>query len=126
MEAFDEGVYMVTNDVVGEENVHDDGMHYGFEGENGIAPPPIDGYSGSPVNENSHMQPPEDYGFGGSPQAYSQSPFDAAGGGGDEFVKPYDVGADNEGIFTASDAGPLLPDPSQMREEGAAFREWRR
>ncbi|CAA0819914.1 Clathrin light chain 1 [Striga hermonthica] len=24
------------------------------------------------------------------------------------------------------DGGPLLPDPSQMREQGAAFREWRR
>ncbi|GER41561.1 clathrin light chain protein [Striga asiatica] len=33
-------------------------------------------------------------------------------------------------IFTHEDedenGGPLLPDPSQMREQGAAFREWRR
>ncbi|KAI3465735.1 hypothetical protein Pfo_022398 [Paulownia fortunei] len=128
MEAFDEGVYMGTNDVE-EENVRDDGMHYGFDGNNGVAPPPMDGFSGSPMNENNDMHSPEVYGFGDTPNDFSPSPFDTAsggGGGGDEYVKPYDVAADNEGIFTSSDGGPLLPDPSEMREEGTAFREWRR
>ncbi|KAL3631564.1 hypothetical protein CASFOL_024548 [Castilleja foliolosa] len=125
MDAFDEGDYMGTNDVVEEESVPDNnGMLYGFDGDNGVAPPPMDGFSGSPVNKNHDMQSPDQvYGYGGSP-----SPFDAAsGGGGDEYAKPFDAAADNEGIFTeASGGGPLLPDPGEMREEGTAFREWRR
>ncbi|XP_060188995.1 clathrin light chain 1-like [Lycium barbarum] len=40
--------------------------------------------------------------------------------------KPYDLGADTDGIFSSANDGPLLPDPTEMREEGAAFREWRR
>ncbi|GFP78787.1 clathrin light chain 1 [Phtheirospermum japonicum] len=68
------------------------------------------------------MQSPEVYGYGGSPL-----PFDAAGGGRDEYAKPFDAAADSEGLFTeASGGGPLLPDPGEMREEGTAFREWRR
>ncbi|KAK9714704.1 hypothetical protein RND81_06G113700 [Saponaria officinalis] len=38
---------------------------------------------------------------------------------------PYDLGADDDGIFTSSD-GPMLPPPDQMNEEGFALREWRR
>ncbi|PIN06267.1 Vesicle coat protein clathrin, light chain [Handroanthus impetiginosus] len=129
MEAFDEGVYMGTDDVV-EENVRPlgDGIDYGFDGHDSVAPPPMDGFSGSPVNDNNDMHTPEVYGFSGSPNDYSRSPFEAAsgGGGGGDDVNPYDMAADNEGIFTSSGGGPLLPDPSQMREEGAAFREWRR
>lgn len=38
---------------------------------------------------------------------------------------PYDLGADDDGVFTSSD-GPMLPPPDQMNEEGFALREWRR
>lgn len=72
-------------------------------------------------NNNNHHDP--HYGFGSNPDpGYSPSPFEPELNGNG---KPYDLGGDAEGIFTSSD-GPLLPDPGQMREEGAAFREWRR
>ncbi|XP_058214663.1 clathrin light chain 1-like [Rhododendron vialii] len=72
-------------------------------------------------NNNNHHDP--HYGFGSNPDPdYSPSPFEPESNGNG---KPYDLGGDAEGIFTSSD-GPLLPDPGQMREEGAAFREWRR
>ncbi|KAJ9563046.1 hypothetical protein OSB04_008206 [Centaurea solstitialis] len=65
---------------------------------------------------NTAVPPPENYG----------------GFSSNDNSKPYDLGADSEGIFTSAGnnngdgCGPLLPEPNQMREEGAAFREWRR
>ncbi|CAK9151332.1 unnamed protein product [Ilex paraguariensis] len=101
-------------------------------------PPPIynqNEFSGGDVHSfnNNDMQSAETYGFGSSPppvsihDQYTASPFEESPFGHESNgnAKPYDMGADTEGIFTSSD-GPVLPDPSEMREEGAAFREWRR
>ncbi|KAL6998816.1 hypothetical protein U1Q18_001516 [Sarracenia purpurea var. burkii] len=102
-------------------------------------PPPIyrsdEFASGDDVGTQDHgnlnnLHSPETYGFGSAPNPdYPPSPFESpfesyvpeSNGNG----KLYDIGADTEGIFAASD-GPLLPEPNEMREEGAAFREWRR
>ncbi|KAL8145671.1 hypothetical protein AgCh_003713 [Apium graveolens] len=35
----------------------------------------------------------------------------------------YDLGADTQGIFSSSNDGPLLPEPSHMQEESSAFQE---
>ncbi|XP_075499580.1 clathrin light chain 2-like [Primulina tabacum] len=105
MDSFDDGGFVVdpANDFV--EGIQDD-MQYGSEGGNDAEPPPM-----GPEN-NMHYST-DDYGYGGY-----------------ENGKPYGVADDdNEGIFTSPDGGgggPLLPEPSQMREECSAFREWRR
>ncbi|CAL5342583.1 hypothetical protein CsSME_00027243 [Camellia sinensis var. sinensis] len=108
-------------------------QHYDFDLPAAVddgAPPPIYhsnddfGAAGDDVNNNPDSM--DGYGFESGPNPdYPPSPFESSvpelNGNG----KPYDLGADTEGLFTGSD-GPLLPDPSEMREEGAAFREWRR
>lgn len=69
---------------------------------------------------NFNMQTSENDGFessGSPPVADSNANADG---------QAYDLGAGTEGIFTSSNDGPLLPEPSHMQEESSAFREWRR
>ncbi|KAL4585240.1 hypothetical protein LXL04_009856 [Taraxacum kok-saghyz] len=100
---------------------YDTGQNYGLESSI-----PADDlntvHDAPPPHQDEKTYLPENYG-----DFSSSSAFEPESNGNS---KPYDLGADTEGIFTSSGNGdggePLLPEPSQMREEGAAFREWRR